>query len=263
MRISAALLLALLALPALAQTRASGDLHILESSNVVERAWTRSLVTVDQHGTLHGGAGKVGSLAAVSAADAAIEYVGEVAVEAKAAVTNSMAPVYAATNSMARNALGLAFHIAPQPPEGETNLVAYLVKTETSADGSVDTQYVWYSQELSAPPARYVEYVCYAERTTVPAVWQTPFSNTVAVTRGGMTWEGCHVCTVQRPLFARDFVCLDDRPNEPFGGASGFDIGSMSVFVGGVPAFTGFITNKLDSTKWIRVDNGFVKEVSW
>lgn len=260
MRNSVFLLLSLLALPVLAQSRAAGDIHVVESSNVVERAWKRTFVTVDQHGVLRGGGGTVGSLAEVAAADAAAELVGEIADDARAAVSDAMGPVYTVTNSMAPNAIGVGFHMAPQPPEAVTNLQAYLVKTETSPDGKVDTQYVWYSQDLYAPPARYVEYSYYGGTDTVAAVWQTPFSNTVSVTQGGLTWDRCHVCTVQRPLFAQGVVCLDDKPNEPFGGANGFDLGSMSVFVGGRVPFTGFITNKNDSTKWIRVDNGVTKE---
>jgi len=167
--------------------------------------------------------------------------------------------VYAVTNQMARNSYGIVFHMAPN--QSYSNLVSYVVKTVS--DGTNDTQYVWYSQELKRPLVRYVKYRYYGGEAAQKAEWVGNFTNTVTVTEGGRTWPNCHVCTVARPSFAIGKTCVDKEPNEVFGGSQGFDFGSMPVLVEGVPAFTGVITNKNNSAKWIRVEGGFVKERSW
>ena len=260
MRISVLALAVLAALPSLAQLKASGDLHILTSEPVFEHRWDRTFVTTDGHGNIRGDRGKVGSSAANAAVGQLADSLGEIAEVARSSVTNAMDDVYSKTNQMAKSCIGVVFHLAPASDDEE--LKGYVVKT--ASDGTTDTQYVWYSRQLSLPLKRYVTYESTTgERDTVPCVWQTPFTNTVTVTHGGKTWTGCHVCTVQRSSFAVGVPCVDKRPNEVFGDSTGFNFGSMPVYVNGRPALTRVITNKLDRTKWIRVDNGFVKERSW
>lgn len=255
----------LAALPLVAAAQQLGDLRAGTNVTVVsdihyEPRWDRTFVRETPEG-IRGDKGRVGSAAADQAVGEFADQASEVSDAALGAITNAMQKVYAVTNLLPQHAYGISFHIAP--PQTEGDLRGYVVKT--TSDGYTDTQYVWYSQRLTRPLQRYVTYTLAGGGLSndVACVWQNPFTNTVTVTEGGVTWTGCHVCTVPRPTWACGLPAVDKNPNEVFGGGEGFDFGDMPVFVDGRPTLTKTVTNKLNSALWIRFDNGVMKEKSW
>lgn len=256
--LAAALLLAQLVAP---QPKGAGTNVTVVSDIAFEPRWERSVVTEDGRGNIRGDRGTVGSKAALDAAAQMADEANQISVAAKSSVSSSVERIRAALPNMAKNALGIVFSLAPA--QDTEDLMAYTVKT--TSDGVTDTQYVWYSQDLYSPPARYVNYVMAggAFSNRVKSVWQRPFTNTVDVTVGGVTWRKCHVCTVERPDFAVGRPCVDKWPNDTWGAASGFDFGAIDITVGGRHTLTGVRTNKLDNTKWVRFEAGILKEKSW
>ena len=253
MRRLLAILLALSACCALAQDRATGTNIVITSEAVEEPAWKRRVVMQDGAGRIFNDGGAVGSAAEAAAAGAASEHAAEISDAARVAMTNALRALADAGAGAATNAIGLALVVPPET--SRTNLTVYVVKTET--DGQIDTQYVWYNRELELEPNRYVVYETYDRAATNKVTW-ADWGATTNVTHNGRTWEGCHVCTVHRPTWAYGLPCLD-RPNERLGGPQGFDFGDMLITVGGVSAYTGFVTNGVTGEVWY-FDNGFKKE---
>lgn len=245
----AALLAAITARAQLAAT--SGATNIVITSEVIEEpAWKRQVVMQSADGTTLNDSGKVGSAARVAAAGEAAEHAGEISDAAGVAMTNALRVLDEASEHAATNAIALALVAAPET--SRTNLTAFVVKTET--DGVTDTQWVWFNRRIDLAPNRYVVYETYGLAVTNKAVW-TDWTNAVTVVKHGRTWEGCHVCTVTRPVWARGESCLD-LPNETFGGPTGFDFGDLLLTSGGQQLYTGFVTNGATGAV-LYFDNGF------
>lgn len=253
-KIFSALLIAAFPLLAVAQLAAtlSTNLYIV-SESIEEPAWKRQVVMKSgATGGIFNDGGRVGSAVESAAAGEAAEHAGEISDAAGVAMTNALRVLDEASEHAATNAIALALVAAPET--SRTNLTAYVVKTET--DGTNDTQWVWFNRELDLAPNRYVVYETYDRATTNKAAWAN-WAATTNVTHNGRTWEGCHVCTVARPVWARGESCLD-LPNETFGGPSGFDFGDMLLTSGGEPLYTGFVTNGVTG-EVLYFDNGFCK----
>lgn len=227
---------------------------VLVSGVISEPAWKRQVVMMrNPSGEIYNDDGKVGSAASSAAIDAAASAASEICDAANAAMLDALADLDAAQANAATNAIGLALAIMPET--SRTNLTAYVVKTES--DGVVDTQWVWYNRDIALAPNRYVVYETFGRAETNKVSW-ADWTNTVTVVANSRTWEGCHVCTVSRPSWARGESCLD-LPNDRLGGPSGFDFGDMLLTVGGVPAYTGFVTNGVTGAV-LYFDNGFLKD---
>lgn len=227
----------------------------IESSNVVTRAWRRDVVTVDSEGHLAGDGGVVGEKASTDAIDATAASAGQIADAANQAMLDAMAYLYSNTNNMATNCVMVALQLEPEM--AATNLTGYVVKTTT--DGYTDHQWVWYNRMLALKPNRYVTYSYYGGSQNVKAEWVDWTTNGVSVTVDGVTWNGCHECTVTRPAFAAGETCLD-LPNDVWGGANGIEWGDMLLTSRGVPLYTGFVTNGITDEVWY-FDNGFRKPI--
>lgn len=238
---------------AFAQDRASGTNIVITSETIEEPAWRRRVVMQSgATGKIMNDGGAVGSAAESAASGAAAEHAAEISDAANVAMTNALQVLVDAGKNAATNAIGLALVVLPET--SRTNLTAFVVKTET--DGYVDTQWVWFNKRLDLEPNRFVVYQTYDRAATNKVSW-TDWTNTVTVVHNGRTWEGCHVCTVNRPTWAYGVPCLD-LPNEKFGGPGGFDFGDMLITIGGVPAYTGFVTNGITGAV-MYFDNGFLK----
>ena len=240
--------------PAFAQLFADrGATNIVITSETIEEpAWKRRVVMQTAEGKTLNDGGVVGDAAKSAAAGMAADRAADISEAANVAMTNALSVLVDASANAATNSIGLAMVILPETDR--TNLTAYVVKTET--DGYTDTQWVWYNRQIALAPNRYVVYETYDRATTNKAAWVN-WTNAVTVVHNGRTWEGCHVCTVTRPTWAQNAACLD-LPNERLGGPSGFDFGDMLLTVGGVPAYTGVITNGVTGAV-LYFDNGFNK----
>lgn len=226
--------------------------EVIASEIIEEPAWRRQVVMQRADGTIYNDGGAVGSAAETAAIDELAESAHEIAEAAQTVLTNQFARLREASSHAATNAVALAFAFAPESTR--SNLTAYVVKTETN--GTTDTQWVWYNRALALEPVRFVAYEMQGRAATNKVTW-TDWDEPVDVTVDGRTWQGCHVCTVARPEWARGLSCLD-RPNDILGGPSGFDFGDMLITVRGNPAFTGIITNRLTGAT-LYFDNGFLK----
>ena len=236
-----------------AQDRASGTNIVITSDSILEPAWKRRVVMQSgATGEVINDGGAVGSAAESAASGAAAEHAAEISDAANTAMTNALQVLTDAGENAATNAIGIA--LAVMPETSRTNLTAYVVKTET--DGTTDTQWVWFNKRLDLEPNRFVVYETYDRAATNKVTW-IAWTNATTIENNGRTWEGCHVCTVTRPAWARGLPCLD-LPNERFGGPGGFEFGDMLITVGGVPAYTGFVTNGVTGAV-IYFDNGFLK----
>lgn len=235
-----------------AQDRATGTNIVITSQAIEEPAWKRQVVMQDGAGKIFNDGGKVGSAAQSAASGAAAEHAAEISDAANVAMTNALVVLNSASASAATNAIGLALVVLPET--ARSNLTAYVVKTAT--DGVTDTQWVWFNRQIDLEPNRFVVYETHDRAATNKVTW-TDWTNAVTVTHNGRTWEGCHVCTVTRPSWARGVTCLD-LPNEKFGGPTGFDFGDLLLTMDGEPLYTGFVTNGI-TDEVLYFDNGFNK----
>ena len=236
-----------------AQDRATGATNIvITSQTIVEPAWKRWVVMQDGSGKVFNDKGTVGSSAESAAAGVAADEAAEISDAARIATTNAQQALIDASSGAATNAVSIALVFAPETVR--SNLTAFVVKTET--DGTVDTQWVWFNRQVALSPNRFVVYETYDKAVTNKVTW-TDWTNTVTVVQNGRTWEGCHVCTVTRPVWARGEPCLD-LPNDRLGGTGGFDFGDLLLTTGGEPFYTGFVTNDVTG-EVLYFDNGFCK----
>ena len=226
---------------------------VITSETVEEPAWKRHVVMKSgATGEIFNDEGQVGSEAESAAAGEAAERAAEIGDAANAAMGKALRMLEDASAGAATNAIGLALVVMPETIR--SNLTAYVVKTET--DGVTDTQWVWYNRHIDLAPNRYVVYETYDRASTNKVEW-ADWTNAVTVEKNGRTWEGCRVCTVTRPAWARGGACLD-LPNDRLGGPSGFDFGDVLLTMGGTPLYTGYVTNGVTGAV-LYFDNGFCK----
>lgn len=248
----AAILTAAAARAQLAATAGTTNI-VITSETITEPAWKRQVVMQDgATGEIVNDSGAVGSAAESAAAGDAAERAAEIGDAANASMTNALRTLTVAQADAATNAIALALVVMPEM--SRTNLTAYVVKTETA--GAIDTQWVWYNRQIDLAPNRYVVYQTHDRAATNKAEW-VEWQTTTNLTHNGRTWEGCHVCTVTRPTWAQGATCLD-LPNDRLGGPSGFDFGDLLLTVGGVPAYTGIVSNGVTGAV-LYFDNGFCK----
>jgi hypothetical protein len=233
-------------------TAAITNVHIV-SDSYESKAWTRQAVMATPENEIIDASGVF-----VAAADAAVQSNEAERISAVSdAAIEGMRSAFGALYAVTGNVPDVAYHVALTLPPGDApaSLMGYVVKEET--DGVVDTQWVWYSQVLAAPPVRRVEYTTPAGVFSQPVTWidWTQQGETIEV--DGREWNGCHKCSIVRPVSAAGVPALT-RKNEIFGGKGGFDFGAALVTVGGKAAFTGVITND-DTGAVYKFDNGALK----
>lgn len=185
-----------------------------------------------------------------SAADAAaVSVVADRASELSDAAKDAVGLHASALEDVAGDVPGHVEAFAIQfPPRSPANLQASVV-AEWS-DGGWDYQAVRYTRYLGLAPSRHVVYRWPGGDATVACEW-------VGWTARGVTtngFSGVHVCRAKRPQAVSSMPCLSLR-NDVIGGPNGFAFGSMTVFVDGVPTYTGAVTNGITSEVW-EFDNG-------
>ncbi|MGN0875884.1 MAG: hypothetical protein ACI4TC_01280 [Kiritimatiellia bacterium] len=229
---------------------------LIVSDTVENLAYVRQPVLATADNQLIDASGKLVSFAEAVELEVATEEVKTISEAARVSLTNSLQYLYSNTNRVAKYSQSFAIAFAPE--SAPDNLQAYVV--DESTDGITDVQWVWYSHELDLPPNRFVVYEYFGGSVTNAVTWAeagTPKGwSKEGTTRKG--WNGCHRCTVTRPVFAQGVTCLT-KANDTFGGANGFNIGSMQLTVNGQPTVTGYITNRVDCV-WAYFDNGVLKE---
>jgi hypothetical protein len=227
---------------------------VIKSDTVESLGWTRQAVMVTPSNRVMDPSGKLVEAAEASVQSNEAERISAVADAAVAGMRDAFDALYAVTGMVS----DIAYHVAVTLPPGDApaSLQGFVVKEET--DGLVDTQWVWYSQGLAAPPVRRVEYTTPSGVFSQPVTWIGWKNDGETVAANGRTWNGCHRCEVVRPVAARNLPALT-RKNEIFGGSGGFDFGAALVTVGGKAAFTGSVTNELTG-EVLKFDNGVLKK---
>lgn len=236
--------------------KGSGTNRVVTSKIITEKAWVRKVVTVDQNGQIHNDDGKIAQTAETSAINEVAENAAQISDAATASMNSSLEYLLTKTNNMASAGLGIA--IAFPPETDDQNLRGFVVLTEY--ENGKDIQYVHYNTELSLAPNRTVCYETYGQKTMVKAAWKPKWdaagTNMVV---NGRTWSGVHRCEIDRPAWCLGKSCLD-LPNETWGGDGGMEWGDMVLTHGGIPYFTGYVTNDVDRLV-AYFDNGFLKEI--
>lgn len=263
MRVITALILASSALtaqdppmPLLDRQFGAANVNMVRSEPQTKKAWRRNVVTVDEEGNIKGDQGVVVTQAESDSLSYLASNITQVAAAANAAMTNSMQYLLSSTNNMATDGFGISIAFAPTGDEAAP--IGYVIKTSTT--NNVDVQYVHYNRTLEAPPNRKVLYTSnMGDEVAQACKWVNWSSNGVDMVVGGKAWSGVHECRVDRPSFAQGRACLD-LPHEQWGGDNGIDWGSVTLTRGGLPYYTGYVTNTVEGLVAF-FDNGFLKEI--
>lgn len=227
----------------------------VSSSNAVTRAWRRSFVMQAPDGEIVNDDGVVATSAdAAAIAEVAAES-SQIADGAYVATTNALVYLTSHTNQMASASVSFAL-VMPPETDRET-LTMYVV--DESTDGTNDVQWVWFNHNIALSPNRYVVYEYMDMATTVKCDWGTWVMAGEPRTVNGVTWNGCHRCTVARPSWAVGVGCLTN-PHDKLGGPAGLTTGDLVVKIGNNYGWTGYVTNDLVNPKIeLYFDSGFLK----
>ena len=212
----------------------------------------------DEEGEFVNDGGIVGDKISTDAIDQVAEAAAEMAEAANTAMTNALQYVYEAMKDMARDSVGIAMAFAP---EGEpSNLTVYVAHEYTN--GTNDTFFVWFSEELALAPNLFMAYEYYGGCVTQKMNWTRGW-NTVTniVDNRGRTWEGCHIGVVERPTWAINVTHITE-PNIPIGGPAGMNWGGITILDAddGEPYFTGLVTNDIDNLV-MYIEDGAIKGI--
>lgn len=228
---------------------------VSNSTNV--KAWTRQAVMVkSDKKTIIDYSGTFVDAATAAAQSNTIDKIAGLSEAAKAGMDVAIDGLEAVTNQVPPNAYHVAVSIPP--PTAPAALMGFIVKQET--DGTIDTQWVWYSHRLTRKPIRRVVYKTPTGEFSQNVVWVNWDADGETIEAYGRTWQGCHKCTVPRPKAAHGISAVS-RLNEVFGGESGFDFGGVLVMVNGRPAITTNLVNAATG-ETMRIDNGFIKPIT-
>jgi hypothetical protein len=225
----------------------------LVSDSTNAHAWTRQAVMAKEDNTIIDPSGAFVATAEAAAQASAAEKVTELSQAAIEGMRSAIGGLEAVTNQVPPTAYHVS--IALPPPDSPQSLMGFVVKEET--DGATDTQWVWYSHRLDRKPIRRVVYRTAGGDISQNAEWVNWDVDGEMVSAYGRTWQRCHKCTIIRPKAAQGISAVT-RQNEVFGGASGFDFGSVIVTVGGRPGITTNLTDAATGAT-LHIVNGFIK----
>ena len=242
---------ALIILAAAVEPLAVTNLNLVsESTNIA--AWTRQAVMARADNSIIDPSGVF-----VKAADAAVQSnaANRVSAISQAAI-DGMRDAVGSLAAVTNQVPDAAYHVSVTlpPPKAPTALMGFVVKEET--DGYTDTQWVWYSQALARKPIRRVVYKTPSGDVSQNVEWVDWSKAGETISALGRVWEGCHKCTIPRPAAARGVAAIT-RLNERFGGANGFDFGSIVVMANGKPGITTNLTDAATGSTLI-IENGFI-----
>lgn len=258
MKLNGIITVALLSVAALCvvadEPKAQADYISIDSQEVENLGWTRQAVMATEDNHIIDASGVIITVAETEAVDEAAKEAGSVADEARQSAIKAANDLLAVQDQMATESVSYALSFAPETDR--PNLTGYVVK-ETST-GTVDTQWVWFNQQFPVSPVRYVEYQGDYITNAVKVAWLNWTATGESVTVDGKTWNGCHKCECERPVWARNVRCVT-LPNDIVGGNNGFDIGDATIILDGELPFTGDIINDALGVveSW---NNGVLKE---
>lgn len=227
---------------------------ISNSTNV--KAWTRQAVMVKPDKTIIDTSGTFVEAATAAAQSNTVDKLSAISDAAKAGMEEAIGALEAVTNQVPPTAYHVTLSIPP--PVAPAALMGFVVKE--ISDGTIDTQWVWYSHRLARKPIRRVVYKTPSGEYSQNSEWENWDADGETVEAFGRTWQGCHKCTILRPTSARGISAVS-RLNEVFGGDNGFDFGGMAVLVNGRPAITTNLVNAATG-ETMRIDNGFIKTIT-
>ena len=215
-------------------------------------------VMKDEEGEFVNDGGLIGDKISTDAIDQVAKSADEMAEAANTAMTNALQYVYEAMKDMARDSVGIAMAFAP---EGEpSNLTVYVAHEYTN--GTNDTFFVWFSEELALAPNLFMAYEYYGGCVTQKMNWARGWSTvTNIVDNRGRTWEGCHIGVVERPVWAINVTHITE-PNIPIGGPAGMNWGGITILDAddGEPFYTGIVTNDIDNLV-MYIEDGAIKGI--
>lgn len=225
----------------------------LESDVVRTLGWKRSYVLRTGNGELVDPSGVLSSYAKVKTLEAVASDTTTLADAAFAGMSEALDALYAQTNSLPTNGVSICFYMRPGPDR--PNFWAY--EAATHADGTNDEAWVYFSQNLTAPPKIMRRYYGEDQTTSVEGQWPN-FSETVT-TNG---YACCRLLRFTRPEFARGVLLVPDPVIGIGHPELGLAFGSALVCVNGRDTLTGILTNSVTTAggtnyiETLRFDNG-------
>lgn len=254
------LVLLLAAAPAFADDEPGRSVVTNLDSNVVRtRQWRRHYIMKTGAGDLVDPTGALASYAKVATMDAVVSEITNVTTAAFNGMQSALGELYALTNSLPE--VGCSLKLALLPDADRTNFWAYVAARST--DGTNDTAWVWFSQELATPPKLTRRY--WGETETGWAEGEFPDGLGSPVTTNGFT--GCHRVVYARPAFAKGVLLVPDDYVGIGAPGRGLSFASAIVTVDGRPTLTGLVTNSVSAVSGtnvyevVTVDNGAVMKV--
>lgn len=238
-----------------AQSAAETNTWLVSNSTNVQ-AWTRQAVMVKPDKTIIDPSDTLVDTATAAAQSNTVDKISGLSEAAKAGMEEAIRGLEEVTNQVPPNAYHVALTIPP--PTAPASLMGFVVKQET--DGTIDTQWVWYSHRLKRKPVRRVVYKTPTGEFSQNVTWDKWDADGETIKAYGRTWQGCHKCTIPRPKAAQGISAVT-RLNEVFGGSSGFDFGGVVVMVNRRAAITTNLVNAATG-ETMRIDNGFIKPIA-
>lgn len=205
---------------------------VITSDEVVELGLSRQALLDGGNGKVIDRSGTVVSHADVVALNVLATNIHHVSDAIHKGVTEGMQELWDVTNQIPSHATHIALYLPS--PAAPRNLMGEVISE--GSDGVVDWQIVRYTQKLTIPPNRHIEYRYLASTATVECVWDEWDKDALD-----------HRCTFVRPIAMRGKL-MRSYAHDKIGGAKGFDFGSALVTVDGKPTFTGVWTNSVTGT---------------
>lgn len=257
------ILLAVMPLAALAQDLAEEPpapaYTNLESNVESTKAWRRYYVFRSGSGEFVDPTGTLSTYAKMRTMDTVVDEIGELTDAAFRGMNDALDALYALTNLLPT--VGCSLKLALTPDRENENFWAHVAAQET--DGTTDTVWYWFSQELATPPKMSRRY--YGEYSTGYSDAEFPDGLTRPVTTNG--FENCHRATYRRPEFAKGVLLVPNNYVKIGRPSSGIAFASAIVTVDGRTTLTGIYTNSTtvvsgtNHYEVVTVDNGVITAV--
>ena len=255
----------LLPLAASAQLGADRGAVIVETVSNVKTNWSfgKDIVTETEDGALMDRRRVLVSAADAAAEAETAESVGRISKAWSEGFARGTSELRAAMAGIPTNGIlvGLRFPLVPQTSR---RFDIYVASNHYDVATGRDELYVYFGQSYTNPPTITVPYVWNSGMTTqrVAGVWTragsndryTKVWNVVEQLKDGPVTYPCHRLFVPRPPELRG-LSLNLDPHGRWGGPDGVAFGSYLLTVGGLPTYTGVVTNDVDGLI-MTIDNG-------
>lgn len=254
-----ALVLCMAALAAFGDEPERSVVTNLDSNVVSTRQWKRHYIMRSGAGDLVDATGVLATYAKVKTMEAVLDDIEEVTTAAFQGMQAALDQLYALTNNLPD--VGCSLKLALQPDSMRQNFWAYIAAQTT--DGTNDTAWVWFSQELETPPKLTRRYWGETETGWAEGVFPDGLASPVS-TNG---FSGCHRVTYERPAFAKGVLLVPDEYLGIGAPDRGLSFASAIVTVDGKLTYTGLLTNSVSVVSGtnvynvVTVDNGVITKI--